>query len=272
MIKNKLVNPGGARRKDLSQAGLRLGLLLAVVFFSALLQGCFLDRLITLRSQACAFDEHFGVSIDRNLVIEFYDPVFLEKDMQLIWGAAPTTISRSDRGSTMRYLFERTPVSAGEGKAPLLEEFSLEFDFVPVDGQLRLSKISSNDLPAELLLAANNLDLSSLDEMAEHACQVEVNPFTRSLVLPLDPEWFKDLPSRNELTSLYGLPGSTLDEGKGLVYEYRLKGSGAETHTAKLVIWYDETGNQPLLMDGGFSRYQMQTNLLTALMKVQFSI
>ena len=93
------------RYKKPSRVGLRRGFLLAILLATAILQGCFLDRLVTLRSQACTFDEHFEIRTDRNLEIEFYDPVFLEKDMHLIWGAAPTTISRSDRGSTMRYLF-----------------------------------------------------------------------------------------------------------------------------------------------------------------------
>jgi len=260
------------RYKILSRAGLRRGLLLATLFVSLFLQGCFLDRLITLRSQACAFDEHFEIRTDRNLEIEFYNPVFLEKDMHLIWGAAPTTISRSDKGSTMRYLFQRIPDRAVDSKATLLEEFSLEFDFIPVDGQLRLSKISSNDLPAELLSTVNDVNLSGFDDIAGYACQVEVNPFTRSMLLPLDTSWFNELPARNELIALYGGPESTLDEGRGLVYKYRLKGSDAETNTANLVIWYDETGEQALAVEGSFSRYQMHTNFLTAMMKVQFRI
>jgi len=260
------------RYKKPSRVGLRRGFLLAILLATAILQGCFLDRLVTLRSQACTFDEHFEIRTDRNLEIEFYDPVFLEKDMHLIWGAAPTTISRSDRGSTMRYLFQRLPDRVGDSKVSLLEEFSLEFDFTPVDGQLRLSKISSNDLPAELLSAINKMNVSGFDEIAGYACQVEVNPFTRSMFLPLDTSWFNELPARKELIALYGGPESTLDEGRGLVYKYRLKGSDAETHTANLIIWYDETGEQPLAVEGSFSRYQMHTNFLTAMMKVQFRI
>lgn len=260
------------RYKKQSRVRLRRGLLLTILLATVILQGCFLDRLITLRSQACAFDEHFEIRTDRNLEIEFYDPVFLEKDMHLIWGAAPTTISRSDKGSTMRYLFQRIPDRVGDSKASLLEEFSLEFDFIPADGQLRLSKISSNDLPAELLSAVNEVNVSGFDDIAGYACQVEVNPFTRSMLLPLDTSWFNELPARNELITLYGGPESTLDEGRGLVYKYRLKGSDAETHTANLVIWYDETGEQPLAVEGSFSRYQMHTNFLTAIMKVQFRI
>ena len=271
-MNNKPGCPGHARYKKPSRAGLRRGFLLAILLAMVILQGCFLDRLVTLRSQACAFDEHFEIRTVQNLEIEFHDPVFLEKDMHLIWGAAPTTISRSDRGSTMHYLFQRMPDRVGDSKASLLEEFSLEFDFTPVDGELRLSKISSNDLPAELLSAINKMNLSGFDEIAGYACQVEVNPFTRSMFLPLDTSWFNELPARNELIALYGGPESTLDEGRGLVYKYRLKGSEAETHTANLVIWYDEAGEQPLAVEGSFSRYQMHTNFLTAMMKVQFRI
>lgn len=269
---NKSVCIDHTRDRKLSRAGLRLGLFLVVLLVTVVLQGCFLDRLITIRSQACAFDEHFEIRTDRNLEIVFHDPVFLEKDMHLIWGAAPTTISSSDKGSTMRYQFHRMADTTGERKASILEEFSLEFDFTPADGQLRLSKISSNDLPAELLSAINKMNLSGFDEIAGHACQVEANPFTRSIFLPLDASWFSELPAQNELVALYGEPDSSLGEGRGLVYKYRLKGSGAEAHTANLVVWYDETGEQPLAVEGSFSRYQMHTNFLTAIMKVQFRI
>ena len=68
------------------------------------------------------------------------------------------------------------------------------------------------------------------------------------------------------------MPDSTLDDGNGLVYNYSLKGSDVETHTARLVIWFDETGEKPLSVEAGFSRYQMQTDLITAIMKVQFKI
>ena len=116
------------------------------------------------------------------------------------------------------------------------------------------------------------MSLSDFDEIAEYACEVEFNPFTRSMLLPLEQTWFNDLPSRDEYIALFGTPGSTLDEGNGLVYEYKLKGSDAETHTAKLVVWFDEAGQKPLTVEAGFSRYRMQANLLTAVMKVQFKI
>ena len=260
------------RDKIPARVGLRRGFLLAILIVTGILQGCFLDRLITIKSQACAFDDHFEIRTERNLEIEFHNPVFLEKDMRLIWGAAPTTISRSDKDSTLHYLFQRLPDRVGDRQTSILEEFSLEFDFTPVDGQLRLSKISSDDLPVELLSAINKMNLSGFDEIAGYACQVEVNPFTRSMLLPLDTSWFDELPARDELIALYGGPESTMDEGRGLVYKYRLKGSDAEAHTANMVIWYDETGQQPLAVEGSFSRYQMHTNFLTAMMKVQFRI
>ena len=251
---------------------IRSVILLILLTFSVLLQGCFLDRLITLRSQTCSFDEYFAITLGRNVELEFRDPVLLEKDMDLIWGAPPTAISRSETGSTMRYLFQRVTDDPGNGTGSLLEEFSLEFNFIPVDGQLRLSKINSSNLPAELLIAANTISLSGLDEITDFVCQAELNPFTRSMILPLDRNWFIDIPARDELIALVGTPDSTLDEGSGIVYQYRLKSNDAKTHTAKFVIWYDETGEKPLSVEAGFNRYQMYTDLLTAMMKVQFRI
>ncbi|MDX2428788.1 MAG: hypothetical protein QNK22_08870 [Xanthomonadales bacterium] len=255
-----------------SRARVHRGLLLLLLGFSVFLQGCFIDRLITLRSQTCSFNEHFGVKIDRNLVVELYNPVLLEKDLRLIWGAPPTTISTSDDGSTLSYLFQRVPGEADHNKPTLLDEFNLEFNFVTVNGQPRLSKISSNDLPPELLLTATTISLSGLDEVTAFACQADINPFTRSMILPLDQIWFNEMPSRDELVALLGAPESTLEEGSGLIYQYRLKGSDADKHTANFVIWYDDAGEKPLAVKAEFNRYKMHTDLLTALMKVQIEI
>jgi len=245
-------------------------LLIVVLALSVLLQGCFFDRLITLRSQTCSFDEHFRFRVDQNLVIELHDPVMLQKDMPLIWGAAPTSISVSDTGSTMHYQFQRMPDDTDNGQTPLLEEFNLEFDFIPVDGKLRLSEISSTGLPFDLLLGTTIVNLSDLDEFAEYTCQVRLNPFIRSITLPLDRDWFNDLPTRNELIDILGRPHSTLDDGNGLTYKYGLKGGDDKPQVATFVIWYDETGEKLLAVDTNFSRYQIHTDLLTALMKVQF--
>jgi len=258
--------------KSHSTRGLRHGLILFLLGFSVFLQGCFIDRLISLRSQTCSFDEYFAVSVDRNLAVEFYDPVLLEKDLRLIWGAAPTTFSSSDEGLNLSYVFQRVPGKAVNSQARLLSEFSLDFEFIPVDGQSRLSKISGSDLPPELLLAATTISLSGLDEITASACEVDINLFTRSMVLPLDQDWFTDIPSRDELIALLGLPNSTLGEGNGLVYQYSLMGSGADKHTASFVIWYDEAGENPLALEADFDRYQMHTDLQTALMKVQIEI
>ena len=272
MMSSKPEQPNGSGKWGASHSKIRGGLLLVLLTFSVLLQGCFLDRLITLRSQTCSFDEHFTIAIGRNVELDFHDPVLLEKDMDLIWDAPPTAISRSETGSTMRYLFQRVTDDPAIGTSSLLEEFSLEFNFIPVDGQLRLSKISSSDLPTELLIAANTISLSGLDEITDFACQAELNPFTRSMILPLDRNWFKDMPARDELIALVGTPNSTMDEGSGIVYKYRLKSNDAKTHTARFVIWYGETGEIPLSVEAGFNRYQMYTDLLTAMMKVQFRI
>jgi hypothetical protein len=206
MMSSNPEQPDGSGKWGAPHSKIRGGLLLVLLTFSVLLQGCFLDRLITLRSQTCSFDEHFTIAIGRNVELDFHDPVLLEKDMDLIWDAPPTAISRSETGSTMRYLFQRVTDDPAIGTSSLLEEFSLEFNFIPVDGQLRLSKVSSSDLPAELLIAANTISLSGLDEITDFACQAELNPFTRSMILPLDMNWFNDIPARDELIALVGTP------------------------------------------------------------------
>jgi hypothetical protein len=247
-------------------------LLLLLLTLTMTLQGCFLDRLITLRGQTCTFDQHFGIGIDSSIEIDFYDPVLIEKDMDLIWGFSPTAVESSGTARTLVYQFERVPGDSNKPGSFLMEEIHLEFDFVSLDDQLRLSKISSNDLPGELLPALTAVDLSTVNAMADSVCQVELNPFTRSVILPLDPGWFAELPDRDEFVELFGVPNSTLDGGQGLVYEYRLNGSGKVSPIARLTIWYDPTGQQALIVEADFSRYQMQTDLLSANMQLQFTL
>jgi len=271
-MNNKPGRLNNAGYRILSMAGVRRGVLVVLLVLSVFLQGCFLDRLVSLRSQACALDDNFGIEFDQDIAIEFYNPVLLENDMRLILGASPTTVLSSETGSTMRYLFQRVPGETGNGGVSSLNELNLDFDFTLVGEELRLSKISSNDLPAELLSMVPTISVSQLDEIGDFACQFDVNPFTRSMKLPLDPTWFNELPARDELIALFGAPNSTLDDGNGLIYKFSLEGSDVESHTATLVIRYDEIGEKPLTVEAGFGRYQMHTDLLTALMKVQFTI
>lgn len=245
---------------------------LVLFTLAVVLQGCFIDRLITLRGQTCSFDKHFDISLDSNIEINFYDPVLIEKDMDLIWGFSPTRVESSGMGKTLVYTFERIPSVLNNPESFLLEEIHLEFDFIPVNGQQRLSKIRSNELPGELLPALNAVSLSTMNTVAESACQVELNPFTRSVFLPLDPDWFSELPDRDGFVELFGAPNSMQEEGQGLVYEYRLVGNGEKSPIARLTIWYDQDGQQALLVEADFSRYQMQTDLLTANMQLQFTL
>lgn len=263
----------GARRLcSMISSKARWRLPLVLLTLALVLQGCFIDRLITLRGQTCTFDKHFGIGVDSSIEIDFYDPVLIEKDMDLIWGFSPTKVESFGTAKTLVYAFERVPSDSNRSGSFLLEEIHLEFEFIPLGGQLRLSKIRSNDLPIELMPALSAIDLSTMDAVADSACQVELNPFTRSVLLPLDPDWFAELPDRKEFVELFGVPNSTLDEGKGLVYEYRLNGSGGKSPIARLTIWYDQSGQQALIVEADFSRYQMQTDLLTANMQLQFTL
>ena len=49
------------------------------------------------------------------------------------------------------------------------------------------SRVSSSDFPTDLLLAAAAIDFAGMDEIAEHACRIDINPFTRSMSLPPGP-------------------------------------------------------------------------------------
>ena len=126
MMSNKPGQSNGSVEWNTQPLKIRGGLLLVLLTFSVLLQGCFLERLITLRSQTCSFDQHFAITLGRSIELDFHDPVLLEKDMDLIWDAPPTAISRSETGSTMRYLFQRVADEPGIGISSLLEEFSLD--------------------------------------------------------------------------------------------------------------------------------------------------
>ena len=73
---------------------IRSVILLILLTFSVLLQGCFLDRLITLGSQTCSFDEYFAITLGRNVELEFRDPV-----AAIVAGQPESVLARQAQGS-----------------------------------------------------------------------------------------------------------------------------------------------------------------------------
>lgn len=78
MVSSKPIHRNDIHNRNRSRTRIHRGLLALALALSVLLQGCFLDRLITLRSQTCSFDEYFAVGIDQNIVIELVFKHILE--------------------------------------------------------------------------------------------------------------------------------------------------------------------------------------------------
>ncbi len=227
-----------------------LAIALATGLAAAVTSGCLVNRVVEVREQVCAFEEHFEVDLAGSASIAFHEPVLLAGDVLWLAGAAPTREYASASGVTMVYEIEK--VGAAPGTAP---DFWLALDFRRVNDEHRLERMRAD--PGLLALLGSELpDQAAIAALARDACDSAPGLFTRSLALPITDADLALLPSRAELLDWLGPP---LDEDSAngrIEYAYRVKSHDEEPPTARLALWYDAAGTRPLRMESEYSHFR----------------
>jgi hypothetical protein len=215
---------------------------------------CLVNRVVEVRGQVCAFEDHFDIDLAGSASIAFREPVLLENDVHWLAGAAPTREFKRNNGLTMVYEVEK--VGAATGTAP---EFWLALDFRPVDGLQRLERLRVD--PALIALLGPELpDHAALAAAAREACDNTPALLSRTVELPITEEELELLPSRDELLAWLGEP-LNLDTSTGRIdYAYRLKSRDEAPPTARMAIWYDAEGTRPLRMESEYSRFRSEAD------------
>jgi hypothetical protein len=186
-----------------------------------------------MREQMCEFDEYFSVGLDHGVEVKLHEPVLLESEVFLMVGASPTTRVITADGMTASYIFEQLQVATENPMDSIGEEFELSFLFESSDKGFLLSGIRSSEIPTELLDSALTV-LTNSSEIAQEACDMPINPFSRSMVVGIDRYMLELLPERQSVVSLLGPPIESKNNDDDLIYEFRLKGESDDLPVVRI--------------------------------------
>jgi hypothetical protein len=226
------------------------------------------SHLFTVREQMCEFDEYFSVSLNHGAEVKLNEPVLLESEVFLMVGATPTTRVITADGMTASYVFEQLQAATENAKDAKGEEFELRFLFKSSEKGFLLSEIQSSEIPAELLESALSI-LTNSTEMAQEACDMPINPFSRSMVVEIDRDMLDLLPARQSVVSWLGPPLESTDNGDDLTYEFQLKGESADLPIARINAGYGQAGELPTAIDASFTRYHASVDVPAGTVRVK---
>jgi hypothetical protein len=234
------------------------------------LSGCITmtSHLYAVRKQVCEFDEYFSVSLDRRVEVKLHEPVLLENEVFLMVGAAPTSRVITADGMTASYIFEQLQAATENSVDSKGEEFELRLLFTSSDKGFLLSGIQSSEIPAELFDSALTV-ITNSSEMAREACDMPINPLSRSVEVEIDRDVLELLPEHQSVVSWLGPPFESTNNGNDLIYEFQLQGESTDLPVARIGAGYGQAGELPTTIDASFTRYQASIDVPAGTMRVK---
>lgn len=225
-------------------------------------------RLLTIRGQACEFDDYVSVHVDQGVEISLHEPVMMESDISLLVGAPPTHRIESVDGVIASYVFEQIQTETEAPDAFTNGEIEINFQFVPSEEDFLLSGVGTSDVPVELLDSIIPM-LTDAAEMAQQVCDTSINPFSRSVELDVDRDMLKLLPARETVISWLGPPLEQASDSNRLTYEFRLKGDQPDLPVIRIDAGYQAVDDYPLAIDASFSHYQASIDVPAGTMRLK---
>jgi hypothetical protein len=226
------------------------------------------SHMFAMREQVCEFDEYFSVSLDHGVEVELSEPVLLESEVFLMLGAAPTTRVVTADGMTASYTFEQLQTASKNHSDFIGEEFELRLLFISSEKGFLLSGIQSSEIPAELMDSALAV-LTNSTEIARQACDMPINPLSRSVVVEIDRDMLELLPERHTVVSWLGPDIESSGNSADLTYEFQLKGEGTDLPIARIDASYGQAGELPVAIDASFTHYNMSIDVPAGTMRVK---
>jgi hypothetical protein len=245
----------------------KIRLSIGMLVITAVLSSCIsmTSHLLTVRKQLCEFDENFSVVLDRGVEVKLYEPVLRDREVFLMVGATPTSRVITADGMTASYVFEQLQTAKGSEPFAL---FELRFLFISTDKGLLLSGIQSSEIPTELFDSALTV-IANSSEMAQQACDMPVNPLSRSVVVGIDRDMLELLPARQSVVTWLGPPFESTDNSDDLIYEFRLKGEGTDLPVIRIDAGYAQAGELPTEIDASFTRYHASIDVPAGTMRIK---
>jgi hypothetical protein len=241
-----------------------------LLFSVVMLSGCMgvTSHLFSIRKQACEFDSYFSVEFDQSVEVALKEPVLSDRDVFMLIGAPPTSKSLTTEGMIASYVFEQIPVAADNQGTLAGEQFEVKLLFISSKKGYLLSGIKTSEIPPELLETALPV-FTDTSEMAQQACDMPINLFSRSVSVEIGEDSLDSLPTRQSIVSWLGPPLASNDIGNDLSYEFQLKGDDKDLHVVRVDAAYEQAGDYPTVIDASFSRYHASIDVPSGTMRVK---
>ena len=225
---------------------LRLALLLVLC---TQLSGCMLNRVYAFKNQFCDYQANFTLLVDDGVTLQMHRPVLLDSDVVWLVGAEPTARNRNGSWLEMVYVVEKDlPTPDPEYAIPLRLLFSNG------DRLLSAGMIDKN-------LSAM-ITPGLIEETVAHACSSETSILAKNVTFDLSQLDRADIPDRGQILDALGPPQQTLQDGRVMIYRFRLQGAGPGVEKSYARIWLGPGGDEVVRVRFRYLRYELDADFI----------
>jgi hypothetical protein len=209
---------------------------LTALVCSVFLSGCLLTRLYAFKQQFCDYQANFAFSTEDNFRVTLSHPILFDRDVIFLAGAEPTASNEQPESRHLQWRVDKV-LPPGAANDPYFDELLTEMDFIRDEDDFLLQQVIMDKRFAYVL---------SPDLMSRHASNVCSSSWLvlgRSGEIDLGDADLSNQPRRQEIIDYLGQPTAITDEGMGILFEYRLRGSKSKDPQYSFAFWHDpETG------------------------------
>jgi len=229
------------------------------------LSGCFINRVVEVRDQMCAFDSNFSLQFADSANFNLHSPVLLDRDILWIAGASPTVMISTEDQLSMLFVLEKS----GPNPRPE-DEIRVDLKFGRIDDQYKLMNIRF-DPKFNAVINPEFLDKAALDSATQTLCETGLSFASTRVEIDISDQDLDELPNRAEILDSLGPPLEADERNDSITYEYKLKGDELSPMKARFTVWFDETGEKPARMDSEYSHFRTSADFINMkmLMKVK---
>jgi len=224
----------------------QIGLLLLL---TGMLSGCLLFRIYEFKEQFCDYQRNFQLLVGDDITLLMLNPVLFDDDLVWLLGAEPSYREQRDGELDLVYVVEKDlPVSDPELAIPLRLRFTNN------SGDYRLSAgIIHKNL-------GTMITPGLIDETVAHTCDSETNIADKNVSVDLsdlDPD---AIPRRQEIEQALGEPTEVYEDGRVVVYRFRLRDAQPGVEKSRARVWYGEDGELVERVRFRYLRYELDAN------------
>lgn len=229
---------------------------------SLVLSACLITRLYAFKQQFCDYRNHFSFTLQDDFRISLKQPVLLDKDVIWLAGTKPSGSEQSAQGKKMTWLVDKI-LPDGAMADPAFDQLQVDMEFTPADDNFLLQEVVM-DKRFSYVVAP---DL--MDRHAKNVCRSQWLVLGRSGEIDLSDADLSGQPSRQEILDFLGRPTAIIDQGSGLLFEYRLQGSESNARQYSFEFWHDPASGELLRSTTSSIRFVSTTDFVQKKMWVK---